>query len=209
MSRLRRAYRHHRPVVLGMAVVIAAFVVGGVAASSELAVPYAVIVLAGGLLVAWVAPEGGYSQVAVAGLCLWAIGHLAGGIVQLDGDRILYNGLLPGRIHVDNVVHFCAFGTSGLVWWEATRPWLRAEPSRRLGVAVAVWLAGMGVGAVNEVIEFAATHVLADTEVGGYENTGRDLVANLLGAAVAGGIAARRLGRSEDPAVSSSGPAAG
>lgn len=50
----------------------------------------------------------------------------------------------------------------------------------------------MGIGALNEVLEFIATLVLVDTNVGGYRNTGRDLIANLLGAAVAGIIAARR-----------------
>ena len=47
-----------------------------------------------------------------------------------------------------------------------------------MSVAVAVWLAGMGVGAFNEVVEFFTTLVLEDTNVGGYQNTGRDLVAN-------------------------------
>jgi hypothetical protein len=41
--------------------------------------------------------------------------------------------------------------------------------------------AGMGFGAVNEVVEFAATLMLPGTNVGGYENTGWDLVANLVG----------------------------
>ena len=50
----------------------------------------------------------------------------------------------------------------------------------------------MGVGAFNEVIEFAATHLLRATEVGGYQNTGRDLIANMLGGAAAGVVAARR-----------------
>ena len=53
-------------------------------------------------------------------------------------------------------------------------------------------LLGQGVGAFNEVVEFAASHLLAATNVGGYENTGRDLVANLLGTAVAGWWVSRR-----------------
>ncbi len=57
---------------------------------------------------------------------------------------------------------------------------------------MAVWLAGMGIGALNEVAEFIATVVLPETNVGGYRNTGGDLITNLLGAAVAGIVAARR-----------------
>jgi hypothetical protein len=42
----------------------------------------------------------------------------------------------------------------------------------------------MGLGATNEVIEFIATRLM-DTNVGGYENTGWDLVANAVGAGLA------------------------
>jgi hypothetical protein len=43
----------------------------------------------------------------------------------------------------------------------------------------------MGLGAVNEVIEFAAVLLLPNTNVGGYMNTGWDLVANMVGSLVA------------------------
>jgi hypothetical protein len=42
----------------------------------------------------------------------------------------------------------------------------------------------MGFGALNEVVEFIATRFM-ETNVGDYENTGWDLVANLAGAAIA------------------------
>lgn len=43
-------------------------------------------------------------------------------------------------------------------------------------------MAGLGVGALNEIIEFFATVVVPETGVGGYENTALDLVADLIGA---------------------------
>jgi hypothetical protein len=43
----------------------------------------------------------------------------------------------------------------------------------------------MGFGAANEVVEFIATITLPGTNVGGYENTGWDLVANLVGCLLA------------------------
>ena len=45
--------------------------------------------------------------------------------------------------------------------------------------------AGMGLGALNEVVEFAATLLVPETNVGGYLNTGWDLVANTTGATTA------------------------
>lgn len=175
-----------------MAVVVAGFVAFGLATGSDLSLPYAGIIAAGGLLAAVVEPDEGFSTVVLAGLVLWAVGHLAGGTIGIGEGRTLYNAVLPGGVHADNVVHFVGFGTAGLAWWEATSPWLGPRAGHALGIAVSVWLAGMGVGAFNEVFEFFATLVLPETNVGGYHNTGRDLVANLLGAGVAGVIAARR-----------------
>ena len=42
--------------------------------------------------------------------------------------------------------------------------------------------AGMGFGAFNEIVEFVATLTVPNTNVGGYINTGWDLVANMVGA---------------------------
>ncbi len=172
-----------------------AFLSYGMATGSGLAVPYAVIVLGGALLVAALEPDDGYTRLALTGLCLWALGHLAGGIIGIGDGRTLYNSLLPGQIHFDNVVHFVGFGTSGLLWWEATRPWLPVPKGHEIGAGVAVWLAGMGVGALNELIEYVLTLVLEETNVGGFHNTGRDLIANCLGAGVAGAVVVRRLRR--------------
>jgi hypothetical protein len=50
---------------------------------------------------------------------------------------------------------------------------------------------------VNEVLEFAYTLAVADSQVGGYQNTGRDLVANLLGGLTAGVFEVRRPRRAD------------
>jgi len=173
-----------------MATVLVGFGAYGLAAGSSLTVSYLVIVGAGALVVGVVDRRAGFSRVALVGLAAWGAGHLAGGIVELDGERILYNALLPGRIHLDNVVHFVGFGAAGLACWEALtrRRWSLSA----VGTWFGVWLLAMGVGALNEVIEFGITHVQAETQIGGYQNTGRDLVANMLGGALAGVIAARR-----------------
>jgi hypothetical protein len=69
---------------------------------------------------------------------------------------------------------------------------LRSAISRRGGIAtpgfglmVLSAAGGLGFGALNEVVEFVATLLVPETNVGGYRNTGWDLVANLAGATVA------------------------
>lgn len=54
---------------------------------------------------------------------------------------------------------------------------------------------GMGFGALNEVVEFIATITLPSTNVGGYVNTGWDLVFNLFGCVAAAAMIRFRVGR--------------
>jgi hypothetical protein len=188
----RDGARRH-PVLSGVvAVYIVAWLVYGLLVGSKLMAPYIVIVA--GLAVAIAAADARvhFSMLVLVGLALWGFGHLAGGLVPLEGDRILYNATFLRWGHFDKVVHAIGFGTAGIGVWEATRSWLPAAPGHRFGTALVVCLFGQGVGAFNEVVEFGASHLLAATNVGGYENTGRDLVANLLGTAFAGCLVSRR-----------------
>jgi hypothetical protein len=82
-------------------------------------------------------------------------------------------------------VHAFGFGIGTLATWEVLRRWLDADVPLTAGVTVVLALAGMGIGALNEVLEFFATKVQTDSNVGGYDNTGWDLVFNTIGCTVA------------------------
>jgi len=62
------------------------------------------------------------------------------------------------------------------------------------GAVLVVVLGGTGLGAVNELVEFLISRVVAESKVGGYENTGLDLVANVVGCLAAALWAATRTG---------------
>ena len=201
MKRAFASFRRHAAVAACAGVVLGGLAVYGIVIGADLAIPYALIVAIGAYVVCASEPARGYSTLALAGVVSWGVGHMAGGIIPLSGDRTLYQGMI-GPIHIDNVVHFVGFATAGLVWWEASRfgdQISTPEAPRRGAVFVAVWLAGMGAGAVNEVVEFIATLLIEDTNVGGYHNTGRDLIANMFGAATTALVAVRRTAQS--PAV--------
>lgn len=204
-GRLASAFGRHRGLVLVLAVVVTGFLTYGLAVGADLAVAYAVLVVGATWLILWVEPEGGFSRLVVVGLVVWAVGHLAGGNVPLSGGRNLYGAGLPGGLQFDNVVHFVGLTIAGVGWWEATRPWLKAEPTRRLGIWTAVWLASMGIGTTNEVAEYVSTLVLPQTDVGGFDNMGRDLIANMLGGAMAGVIIARRSTAERSPTARTGG----
>ncbi|MGH9279500.1 MAG: hypothetical protein ACRD12_15535 [Acidimicrobiales bacterium] len=110
-----------------------------------------------------------------------ALGHLAGGLVTV-GDAVLYN-LHPGLpvFQYDHVVHAGASGVAAVVVWGYLAPRLDSI----VAVIIVSFLGALGVGAINELIEFLATLAHRGGNVGGYFNTGWDLVSNTIGAVLA------------------------
>ena len=129
-------------------------------------------------------------------LAIWGGLHMAGGLVAvpeswpINGEiRVLYSWwIIPregggGWLKFDHLVHAYGFGVATFLCWQALRGGARSiRPT--FGVMMLCALAACGLGAVNEIVEFAAT-LMMDTNVGGYVNTGWDLVANATGAAIA------------------------
>lgn len=124
-------------------------------------------------------------------LSLWGLVHMAGGGVPV-GASVLYNlQLVPiidnERMFIlkyDQLVH--AFGYA-VTAWVLHHLLTRNYPETR-GTATALIypaLASMGLGAVNEIIEFSAVLMVPDTNVGGYINTALDLCFNAFGAIIA------------------------
>lgn len=147
------------------------------------------------------------SSGALWGLSAWGLAHMVGGLVPAPAGwpattaegAVIYNAwIVPGRLKYDQVVHAWGFGVTTWVCWQGLRAAMRARgvdlrPSAGLLVLVAA--GGMGFGALNEVIEFAATLLVPETNVGGYRNTGWDLVANLVGSTTAVLLIRWRAGR--------------
>jgi hypothetical protein len=118
------------------------------------------------------------------GLSLWGLAHMAGGLLPspVRAGEILYNlQLIPGLLRYDQAVHAFGFGVATAACWQGLRAGTRPPGGSLGGIGVVAWLMGMGLGAVNEVFEFLSTLVLHASQVGGYENTGWDLVFNLFG----------------------------
>lgn len=129
-------------------------------------------------------------------LSAWGLMHMAGGLAPVPeswptaNGSVLYNlWLIPGRLKYDQLVHAYGFGIATWLCWQALSAGIFAgsgtRPAPSAGLMVLCAAGGMGFGALNEVIEFFATLMIPNTNVGGYLNTGWDLVANLVGSAVA------------------------
>ncbi len=116
--------------------------------------------------------------------------HLAGGLVRV-GDGVLYNAS-PGTevLRYDHLAHALGIVVGTSLLWELFVRGSRAAAAGGQLVVLAL-LAGLGLGAVNETVEFLATQAHGGGHVGGYTNTGWDLVVNS-GAGMAGGLLLER-----------------
>ena len=118
------------------------------------------------------------------GLTVLAVAHLAGGLVRV-GDDVLYNASFARpAFRYDHLVHASGVCLGTLALWHLLGIGGVPQHAGRHTVLLVV-LGGLGLGALNETIEFLTTTAHAGAHVGGYENTGWDLVSNVAGALVA------------------------
>ena len=132
-----------------------------------------------------------YRKTSLSFFFAWLVIHICGGTVPIGGGRVLYDWvivpLVPEPYSIfkfDQFAHFFCYVAIGLLADDAIAPLLRPglpRAARFLTVA----LAAIGIGALNEVMEFAAVCMIPDTNVGDYTNNALDLVCNTIGALTA------------------------
>ena len=135
----------------------------------------------------------------LAGLSVWGAMHMAGGLTPIPESwpiggetHVLYNWNIVeipvwGWIKYDQVVHAFGYGVTTWLLWSCVVTALREREvvlRPTFGWLTLIVAASCGFGALNEIVEFIATR-LTVTNVGGYENTARDLIANNVGALAA------------------------
>jgi uncharacterized membrane protein YjdF len=93
-------------------------------------------------------------------------------------------------LQYDHFAHaYVSFVIAFACWVMLAAPSMTANRRREL-LILAVGTA-LGLGAINEVVEFLATLAHHGAHAGGYWNTGWDLVCNLIGACTAGVVIAK------------------
>jgi hypothetical protein len=154
---------------------------------------YILVVVGLGLVVLTIRRKTGFSSGLLWALSVWGLVHMIGGLVPvpeswpIDGSkRVFYSWwIVPGYLKFDMPVHAYGFAVATWACWQGLHTATGCRPT--LGPLTISALAGTGLGATNEVVEFIATRLM-DTNVGGYVNTGWDLVANMVGAVIAAGL---------------------
>lgn len=146
-----------------------------------------------------------FSPLVLWGMAIWGLLHFSGGVLPIPESLTepgrppnLYNmRVAPWFPKFDQIVHAFGFGVSAMLIYEALCAHIKKRLAITLPLASVLYLSAIGLGAMNEVIEFIAVELMPHTNVGGYKNTGWDLVSNAVGAAVAIGILYLRKQRSK------------
>jgi hypothetical protein len=131
-----------------------------------------------------------YPNYILWGLTLWVAMHLSGGGFYFDGTKLYEMMLIPISdsykiLKYDQVVHAFGFAVATLVMYQLIRGQLKEGVRGWGSISIVVVMAGLGAGALNEIVEFFTTIIVPDTGVGGYVNNSLDLVFNLIGAVCA------------------------
>lgn len=131
-----------------------------------------------------------YTLDSLIGLTVWSSLHLAGGGITI-GDGRLYDVMLIQFfetypvLRYDQLVHIWGFGASTLVAFSLLSRNLIKPIRNSISMGIVLVMAGLGIGALNEILEFVVSICVPGSGVGGYINTSLDLCADLIGAILA------------------------
>ena len=131
-----------------------------------------------------------YSYATLTGLTIWSLMHMAGGGVYINGVRLYDIILLPLSqtypiLRYDQLVHTFGFAAATLTMFDLLRPLLKENLQHFIALSIVVVMAGLGVGAFNEIVEALVAATIPQSGVGGYVNTALDLIADFIGAILA------------------------
>lgn len=191
-----RLSRAERGAVLAAAVAVAGFGSYGFATGSPSTVGYVSAVIVAGAAIVWLRRTV-LPGLLAAGLAIAAMVTLAGGLINA-GQNVLYNaGIGPYSralgthiLQYDHLAHaYVSFVAVFACWVMLAAP--HAGAGRRRELLLLAAGAALGLGALNEMVEFLATLAHHGAHAGGYWNTGWDLVCNFIGAGAAGLVIAR------------------
>jgi len=135
-----------------------------------------------------------FSTMVLFGASIWGLLHMAGGSLYINGVKLyglVFFTLIPESfagtaiLRYDQVIHFYCYLVVTILLFYIFRVYINNEKMNKFSVSFLLILMGIGVGAINEIIEFGLVLFLEKTGVGDYFNTLWDVIFNTLGAITA------------------------
>jgi uncharacterized membrane protein YjdF len=122
-----------------------------------------------------------FSNMFLISLTMLGILHMLGGHLIINGTKLYGYGITP-ELRFDKIIHFFGSIVATLGLYELLADKLKLKLKENKSLSFIVFLGGIGIGAIYEILEFSLVLILPETGVGGYFNTMGDLVADSLGA---------------------------
>ena len=123
----------------------------------------------------------------LVGLSIVGFIHILGGNVYIDGVRLYDYYLISDIVRYDNLVHAASSFIFTFVSYALIKPYIDPDLKvRPFSLYMIMFFSTMGIGAINEVIEyFAVIWLDVGAWVGDYYNNALDLVFNGVGSLLA------------------------
>lgn len=124
-----------------------------------------------------------FYPIVLMSLSLVGLLHLLGGNIAIDKIRLYDTFFIPDVFRYDNFVHMIGSAVMVMLAHALLTPVLHKNFEKRRGYFILLLvIVGMGLGAINELVEFLAVLVFdVGAQVGDYTNTLLDLVFNTIG----------------------------
>ncbi len=157
-------------------------------------VTYILVVFIAIGIVMWTDKLFDYTTIAIWGFSIWVLLHMLGGSVDIGKVRLYDLILIPlvgepyNILRFDQFIHFFCYVVIAMLLYSIAKKHLKSESGM---TSFIVMMAALGIGGLNEIIEFGTVVIFNTTGVGGYYNTALDLVFNLIGAIVGVMLAVR------------------
>jgi uncharacterized membrane protein YjdF len=132
-----------------------------------------------------------FSHILWWGLAIWTLGHLAGGFFLIGSNRLYETVIVPlvgapyNVIEYDQPIHVFGSIIITVLLIEILRKKLPAENWTKQSFLLTVALAGLGIGACYEIMEFFVTVITPHNLVGGYQNNLIDIICDAIGSVIA------------------------
>lgn len=123
------------------------------------------------------------------GLSIWGLLHMMGGGLRINGETLYRYRIIEILdfggdffiLKMDQFIHLYGFLVAAIVVYQIMAPHFKNAEKSKLAIFIA-FIGSMGLGALNEVVEFIAFISLTQTGVGDIYNLGLDLIFNTIGA---------------------------
>lgn len=127
-----------------------------------------------------------FYPIVLMSLSLLGLLHLLGGNIYIDAIRLYDMYFIPDFYKYDNFVHMVGSGIMVMLAYAMLNPVLADDfEGNDFYFIFLLVLIAMGLGSINEIVEFMAVLVFdVGEQVGGYTNTLLDLIFNTIGSII-------------------------